>query len=104
MGNFRWMWFDTDQARVAIMIHPDGLEMSAEDLALVFRRGMGRHKKPTTVLVMDNKRPFNGETVFVHQVIGDGAGGLCLSEIAHPWAASTLGNLLETRSGDIPKR
>ena len=92
--DFRWMWYDTDEGREAIMIHPDGLEMSAEELARVFKAGMGRHKKPTTVYVMDNKRPIQRGQVFVHQVIGDGVGGLCISENAHPWSASSLGSLL----------
>lgn len=92
--NFRWMWYDDAEMRLAIVVHPDGLEMSAEDLALVLKRGMGRHKKPTVVCVMDNKRPPKCDTVYVHQIIGDEAGGLCFSEIAHPWSASSLGSLL----------
>ncbi|NFV79218.1 hypothetical protein [Magnetospirillum aberrantis] len=94
--DFRWMWFDTDHARIAIVIHPDGLEMSAEELARVSKAGLGRHKKPTTVFVMDNMRPIRGGQVFVHQIIGDGTGGLCLSDMARPWSASSLGNLLHT--------
>lgn len=91
--NFKWMWFDSDEARVTIVIHPDGLKMSADDLAEVFKRGMGRHKKPTTVFVMDDERSVRGSMVFVHQIIVDGA-GFCLSETARPWLASSLGSLL----------
>lgn len=94
--DFRWMRYDTPEDRISIMIHPDGLDMSADELARVFKAGMGRHKKPTTVFVMDNRRPMRGGQVFVHQVITDGTGGLCLSDMARPWSASSLGSLLHT--------
>lgn len=92
------MRYDTPEDRISIMIHPDGLDMSAEELARVFKAGMGRHKKPTTVFVMDNTRPIRGGQVFVHQVIGDGLGGLCLSEKPRPWSARSLGDLVGSLS------
>lgn len=79
---------------IARLVRNGTLEMSAEELARVFKAGMGRHKKPTTVYVMDNKQPIQHGQVFVYQIIGDGTGGLCLSENAHPWSASSLGSLL----------
>lgn len=71
------VWLSNDGRRVALVSHPSGFDITLEALELAAKRGRGSGKIPTQVFVVGALG--EGREVEIRDVIGDGAGGLCLS-------------------------